>query len=421
MDPNDWQRYRKRGPQSRSGGMDLGIGGSSGSGNLGIADYLTANFDNLGGGELSPQQQLMETQKAIREGGAMKSPETDVTRFITEAPDGSNYMDPKPAEIPPMLARQITDPTPPAPAKGSGIDPNMLVRSQGDAQSRGSNLANPMPRREDFRQNESMAAKLEERANKAMSGGWMSFAPDHTTASATRQLELANALRGRDEAKYQASLNQYFIQRPDQYNEWVRMREISGGKPAQHQPTIATQRGTQNIVSVDSLGRPHVIPGVRETQLDSNEMIADRAAKAAVLRAEQDRLERESREKLGGLSLEETKLRVAAQDRATGVRQGGLDLKKGGGGKKRATTQMINTALRAGRVGSEKFEDVMYALGNYPQINEATGEKEWWTPDDSAAAQPGAAPATGGKAPADPGVVEWKKGANGKPAPATGR
>ena len=81
----------------------------------------------------------------------MKSPQTDVTRFITEAPDGSNYMDPKPAEIPPMLARQITGPYPPAPASGSGINPQMLVRPQGDAQSRGSNLANTMPRREDFR------------------------------------------------------------------------------------------------------------------------------------------------------------------------------------------------------------------------------------------------------------------------------
>ena len=84
MDPNDWQRYNKRRPQSRSGGMDFGIGGSSGSGNLGIADYLTENFDNLGGGSLTPQQELAATQKAIREGGAMKSPQTDVTRFITE-------------------------------------------------------------------------------------------------------------------------------------------------------------------------------------------------------------------------------------------------------------------------------------------------------------------------------------------------
>ena len=52
MDPNDWQRY-KVGAAVRSGGMGLGIGGSSGSGNLGIADYLTENFDNLGGGSLT--------------------------------------------------------------------------------------------------------------------------------------------------------------------------------------------------------------------------------------------------------------------------------------------------------------------------------------------------------------------------------
>lgn len=320
MDPNGWQRYNKRRPQSRSGGMGFGIGGSSGSGNLGIADYLTENFDNLGGGSLTPQQELAATQKAIREGGAMKSPQTDVTRFITEAPDGSNYMDPKPAEIPPMLARQITDPTPPAPASGSGINPQMLVRPQGDAQSRGSNLANTMPRREDFRQNEAMAAKLEERANKALSSGWMSFAPDHTIASATRQLELANALRGRDEAKYQASVNQYFIQNPDQHEEWKRRTMIDKKIIPRSAPVNAIDPRTKNLVGINEYGGKTVYEGVMPQGAFENDQTSARMAQDDGRKAEEAKLDRALKREIANLEHSASVGKTDAQNRATAAR-----------------------------------------------------------------------------------------------------
>ena len=388
MDPNDWQRYRKKGPQSRSGGMDLGIGGSSGSGNLGIADYLTANFDNLGGGELSPQQQLNEQQKAIREGGAMKSPETDVTRFITQAPDGSNYVDPKPAEIPPMLARQITDPTPPAPAKGSGIDPNMLVRSQGDAQSRGSNLANPMPRREDFRRREAMAAKMEASAFEAQNSGFANFiAPDRVNAAVLQRMQGAQALRQQDEADYQASVNQYYIQNPDRLAEWQKRAVIQQGKPMRYQPTIATQRGTKDLVAVSDAGIPETFPGVSETQLESNEMIARRQKELAELRAQQETVEHERR--------------MALDAQQHGNRMGEIGKRNEGtapkGGKpvaaKPANASQLNAAMRQGKPGTPKYDAAMQQMGLTKRP-----DGSWWSEGSTSEAAPSGSGTTGSRA-----------------------
>lgn len=395
MDPNDWQRYNKRRPQSRSGGMDFGIGGSSGSGNLGVADYLTANFDNLGGGELSPQQQLMETQKAIREGGAMKAPETDVTRFITEAPDGSNYMDPKPAEIPPMLARQITDPTPPAPASGSGINPQMLVRPQGDAQSRGSNLANTMPRREDFRRREAMAAKMEASALEAQNSGFANFmAPDRVNAAVLQRMQGAQALRQQDEAEYQASVNQYYIQNPDKFAEWQKRAVIQQGKPMRYQPTVATDRGSKDIVAVSDAGIPSTFPGVSETQLVSNEMIADRQVAAAKAKAIEEQKDRDLKDREISSNERRTNAMASAQNKATDVRADGQK-NKGNLTKKPVTPQMLAAARQAGRPGSDAWKDALTAMGATMETDEAGNERwfQWVAPEGGAAA-----PAAGGKA-----------------------
>jgi len=376
MDPNDWQRYNKRRPQSRSGGMGFGIGGSSGSGNLGIADYLTENFDNLGGGSLTPQQELAATQKAIREGGAMKSPQTDVTRFITEAPDGSNYMDPKAAEIPPMLARQITDPTPPAPASGSGINPQMLVRPQGDAQSRGSNLANTMPRREDFRRREAMAAKMEASALEAQNSGFANFmAPDRVNAAVLQRMQGAQALRQQDEADYQASVNQYYIQNPDKFAEWQKRAVIQQGKPMRYQPTIATQRGTKDVVAVSDAGIPTTIPGVSETQLESNEMIAQRQKELAELRAQQETVEHERRMELDAQQHGNRMGEIGKRNEGTAPKGGKPAVAKP------ANASQLNAALRQGKPGTPKYDAAMQQMGLTKRPdgswwNEATGVSE---------------------------------------------
>lgn len=321
MDPNDWQRYRKKGPQSRSGGMDLGIGGSSGSGNLGIADYLTENFDNLGGGSLTPQQELAATQKAIREGGAMKSPQTDVTRFITEAPDGSNYMDPKPAEIPPMLARQITDPTPPAPASGSGINPQMLVRPQGDAQSRGSNLANTMPRREDFRRREAMAAKMEASALEAQNSGFANFmAPDRVNAAVLQRMQGAQALRQQDEADYQASVNQYYIQNPDQYEEWKRRTMIEKKIIPRSAPVNAIDPRTKSLVGIDEYGGKKVYEGVMPQNAYEIGAVGGRMAEDDERKAAEAKLDRALKREIAGLEHSASQGKTDAQNRATAAR-----------------------------------------------------------------------------------------------------
>jgi len=377
--------------------MDLGIGGSSGSGNLGIADYLTENFDNLGGGSLTPQQELAATQKAIREGGAMKSPQTDVTRFITEAPDGSNYMDPKPAEIPPMLARQITDPTPPAPAPGSGINPQMLVRPQGDAQSRGSNLANTMPRREDFRRREAMAAKMEAAALEAQNSGFANFmAPDRVNAAVLQRMQGAQALRQQDEADYQASVNQYYIQNPDKFAEWQKRAVIQQGKPMRYQPTIATQRGTKDVVAVSDAGIPTTIPGVSETQLESNEMIAQRQKELAELRAQQDAVERERRMELDAQQHGNRMGEIGKRNEGTAPKGGKPDVAKP------ANASQLNAALRQGKPGTPKYDAAMQQMGLTKRPdgswwNEAAGASEV-APSGSGAtgsrAAPSAAPAT---------------------------
>lgn len=416
MDPNDWQRYRKRGPQSRSGGMDLGIGGSSGSGNLGIADYLTENFDNLGGGSLTPQQELAATQKAIREGGAMKAPETDVTRFITQAPDGSNYMDPKPAEIPPMLARQITDPTPPAPASGSGINPRMLVRPQGDAQSRGSNLANTMPRREDFRRREALAKQIEDDAIKLQGNGFAKFwGGDLVTDSIAKKMAVAQQLRQGDEADYQASVNQYYIQNPDQYEEWKRRTMIEKKIIPRSAPVNAIDPRTKSLVGIDEYGGKKVYEGVMPQNAYEIGAVGERMAEDDKRRTAEEDKNRALKDKMSKREYDASMARTGAQNKATDAR--------GPNGQKAEAIEYPDDedekiAKRSGPPGSPAYTSAMLRRG-FVIGNNGTDEAPipyFYRPKKkviggaaTGTAQPGAGTAA---------ATEWKRDANGKPIPA---
>ncbi len=407
MDPNDWQRYNKRRPQSRSGGMDLGIGGGSGSGNLGIADYLTANFDNLGGGSLTPQQELAATQKAIREGGAMKAPETDVTRFITQAPDGSNYMDPKPAEIPPMLARQITDPTPPAPASGSGINPQMLVRPQGDAQSRGSNLANTMPRREDFRRREMLAKQMEDDAIKLQGNGFAKFwGGDLVTDSIAKKMAVAQQLRQGDDADYQASVRQYYIQNPDKFAEWQRSEQIRQGKLEQFAAANFVD-GAGNVVQGGQFGGIRTLPGVNTQGMRENAQVDARMAADDARKAEAERLARESKAKGWGVEKDIASMKVGADMAQVGLQRDKLNTQLKVAKARRMNEKELRAAEAAGgRAGTPKFDLAAAAMGftpvpvgDPPRIEYVLREDLEEKPTQTGAAAPatgakGAAPAT---------------------------
>lgn len=411
-DPWAWQKYSKR--RGVSNGMSLGTGG----GNIGIADYLSENFDNLGGGAVSPQEQLAAQQDAIRGGAAMKSPETDVTRFITQAPDGSNYMDPKPAEIPPMLARQITDPTPPAPASGSGINPQMLVRPQGDAQSRGSNLANTMPRREDFRRREAMAAKMEASALEAQNSGFANFlAPETTSNAAMARMARAQQLRQMDDADYQASLNQYFIQNPDQHEEWKRRTMIDKKIIPRSAPVNAIDPRTKNLVGIDEYGGKKVYEGVMPQNAYEIGAVGERMAEDDKRRTAEEDKNRALKNTMSKREYDASMARTGAQNKATDAR--------GPNGQKAEAIEYPDDedekiAKRSGPPGSPAYTSAMLRRG-FIIGNNGTDEAPipyFYRPKKrvlgGAATGTAAQPGAGAAAPA----IEWKRDANGKPIPA---
>lgn len=396
-DPNAWKKYLKSNT-SRGTGLSGGLSFGSDDNGLATADFLSKNFDDLGGGGgLTPQDELRVTQETIRGGAALSSPETNVTRFATAIKDNQgntvgNYLDPappKPAEIPPYLARNISpdmiSPRPVAQPATGVISPELLVQRQNNPDgTRGSNVANAPPIRANFMKREAMAKMLEDRAAKSLNSGWASVFPGHTNQQVQQDLMLAKSMRSLDSEDYNAATNQYYISNPDKFNEWQRRAVIQQGKPQRFQPTIATQRGTNDVMAIGDAGIPLAFPGTSETQLVSNEQIAARQKELAEAKAREEAKDRDLKLKEIESNERRTGMMAGAQNRATDVRENKGDTPK------RATPSQLNAALKQGKPGTPKYDAALQQMGLVKH-----DDGSWWT---SGAASAGAQDSGAGSA-----------------------
>ena len=422
MDPNDWRKYLKtsnRGGTSLSGGLSFG----SDENGLATAAYLADTFDDpSGGGGLSPQQELGAQQAAIRAGGVLSSPETDVTRFATQAPDGSNYLDPKPAEIPPYLARNISpdmiSAKPVAQPASGVISPELLVQRQSNPDgTRGSNVANAPPKRESFRKNEEIAKFLEDRAAKDLQSGMGSWFKNNVRSSALQDVQLAQHYRSRDEAEWNAATKQYYMSRPEEFDAWQRREQIRQGKLEQFAAANFVDAGG-NVVQGGQFGGVRRLPGVNTQGMRENQQVDERMAKDDARKAEAERLARESKEKGWGVEERIATMKVGADNNSTDVQRQKLLFQQKVVGARTMNEKELRAAEAAGgRAGTPKFDLAAAAMGFIPvPVGDPPDQRIKYV--FQADMEDKAAP--GGKAPAAPagGAVEWKRDANGKPIPA---
>jgi len=372
--PNDWKKYQRQGRStSLTGGMTFG----SDENGLGTANFLSENFDIGGGQQLTPQRELALTNEAIRGGGVMKSPDTSVTpsdlSFITASPDGGNYMTPRETEIPPYLRR---DPTP-------EIQPSALVQPQAaPGGGRTSSVADAFPIRANYQKREAQAKLLEERAAKALSSGWAKVFPQHVNQSAMQDYQLAQSIRGLDAQDYQKDVNEFYIKNPDRFDEWQKRAVITQGKPVRYQPSVATDRGSGDLVLSSDAGTMKRVQGVSETQLVSNEQIAVRQKEQAELRAAAEAEEHKRRLEIGSQQHGQRMEEIGERNKGTAPK--GFS----GGAAKPASPSQLNAALKQGKPGTPKYEAAMQQMGLTKH-----DDGSWWT-TGSAQASTGAGSAS---------------------------
>ena len=107
-----------------------------------------------------------------------------------------------------------------------------------------------------------MAAKMEASALEAQNSGFANFmAPDRVNAAVLQRMQGAQALRQQDEADYQASVNQYYIQNPDKFAEWQRSEQIRQNKLEQFAAANFVD-AAGNVVQAGQFGGIRTLPGV---------------------------------------------------------------------------------------------------------------------------------------------------------------